>query len=503
MEIQVIAGDVTSQTVDAVLVSVFESAVNLEGPTEVLDRALDGAISDLMRDGEIKGARGEISLIHTLGKIAPKRVIVVGLGSQQTFNIDTLRYVGGESARFLKKLRVGECLSAIQGPLDGRFTVGQESQAVVEGVLLGLYKFTEHKSDKPSEDAKIRGFGFIHPDQSKVAEIEHGVSTGRVMAGAARMARDMVNQPANWMTPTKMAEISDQLARDHGVDLTIFDKQECEEMGMGAYLGVAKGSEEEPKFIVLSYKGDPGNPANNVGIIGKGITFDSGGISLKPAPGMAAMKGDMAGGAAAIASMKAIAQLKPAINVTVIVAATENLPSGTATKPGDVLYAMNGKTIEVDNTDAEGRVTLADAVLYAKNIGLQRLVDIATLTGAIRTSLGNVRMGLFANNQSWADEVLRAGDDTGERMWQLPMDDDYKELNRSNVADIKNTGGPSAGSITAAHFIGEFAESTPWVHLDIAAVSMFDKEKGIYVNGATGIPVRSLVRLVMNLANNQ
>jgi len=199
--------------------------------------------------------------------------------------------------------------------------------------------------------------------------------------------------------------------------------------------------------------------------------------------------------------MKAIAELTPAINVTVIVAATENLPSGTATKPGDVLYSMSGKTIEVDNTDAEGRVTLADALSYAKNIGLQRLVDIATLTGAIRTSLGNVRMGLFANNQAWADEVLKAGEATGERMWQLPMDHEYKELNRSDVADIKNTGGPSAGSITAAHFIGEFAESTPWVHLDIAAVSMFDKEKGIYTKGASGIPVRSLVRLVMSLSD--
>jgi len=278
VEIRVISGDVASQTVDAVLVSLFENTSSPEGATGMLDRALDGAISDLIKDGEIKGTRGEITLIHTLGKIGPKRVIVVGLGSQQDFKFDTLRHVSGESARYLKTLRVGECLSAIQGPVGGEFTLGQESQAIVEGFLLGLYNFSEHKSDKSSEDAKIRWFGFIQPDPSKVVEIEQGVLTGRVIAEAVSMARDMVNQPSNWMTPTRMAEIAGQLARDHGMDLTIFDRQQCQEMGMGAYLGVAKGSEEEPKFIVLSYKGDPENPANNIGIIGKGITFDSGGI---------------------------------------------------------------------------------------------------------------------------------------------------------------------------------------------------------------------------------
>ena len=325
-----------------------------------------------------------------------------------------------------------------------------------------------------------------------VLELQEAVRVGFTVGDAANCARQLTNSPANVLVPQRFAEEARELVSDSGIRVEILDEVAIRDLGMGLLLGVSQGSVEKPRLIVMRHEPPHASSNEVLALVGKGVTFDSGGISLKPADGMEQMKGDMAGGAAVVCAMRAIGKLEIPTRVIGIVPATENMPGGRATKPGDVLYAMNGKTIEVDNTDAEGRVTLADAVLYAKNIGLQRLVDIATLTGAIRTSLGNVRMGLFANNQSWADEVLRAGDDTGERMWQLPMDDDYKELNRSNVADIKNTGGPSAGSITAAHFIGEFAESTPWVHLDIAAVSMFDKEKGIYVNGATGIPVRSV-----------
>ena len=274
------------------------------------------------------------------------------------------------------------------------------------------------------------------------------------------------------------------------------------ELGMGALLGVAQGSEEPPKFIVLRYKGDPDDEANTLGLLGKGITFDSGGLDIKSASGMAAMKGDMAGGASVIAAMRAIGRLRPKINVTAIVPATENMPGARAQRPGDVVRAMSGKTIEIDNTDAEGRLVLADAVAYARSIGLTRLVDVATLTGAVVVALGNQCTGAFGNDQDFANEVIRAGSQTGERIWQLPTYDEYKEQYKSDVADIKNTGGRGAGSIIGAQIIGEFSDGASWVHLDIAGTSRTDRNKGWNLKGATGVPVRALVRLTRNLSKS-
>jgi leucyl aminopeptidase len=271
------------------------------------------------------------------------------------------------------------------------------------------------------------------------------------------------------------------------------------ELGMGAMLGVAQGSEEPPKFIVLRYHGK-NTKTIDIALVGKGITFDSGGISLKPSENMGDMKSDMSGGAAVIAAMGAIAQLKPKVNVIAIVAATENLPSGTALKPADILTAMNGKTIEIISTDAEGRLTLADALGYANKEGAKKIVDVATLTGACEVALGNVATGAFTNNQELLDKVISAGKEVGDKMWQLPMFDEYKEQNKSDVADLKNTGGRKGGAITAALFVGEFAEKTPWVHLDIAGTALLDSPKGYYNKGATGVPTRSLIKLVLSLA---
>ena len=276
----------------------------------------------------------------------------------------------------------------------------------------------------------------------KVPALQEGVERGRILAEAAALARDMVNAPANGMTPTRLAETAGEVARAHDLKLTVLEESECAEQGMGAFLGVARGSNEPPKFIVLEYAGDEADTENNLGLIGKGITFDSGGISLKPASGMGNMKGDMTGGASVIAAMQAIAQLRPKINVTAIVAATENMPSGTATKPGDVLRAMNGKTIEVDNTDAEGRLTLADAICYARGKGVKRLVDIATLTGAVRMALGNVRIGIFANDQGLADRMLRAGEDAGEKMCSFPWTRSIRSCTRATWRTSRTRAGP-------------------------------------------------------------
>jgi leucyl aminopeptidase len=309
----------------------------------------------------------------------------------------------------------------------------------------------------------------------------------------------MVNEPANYMTPTIMAETAANLARIYGLELMILGREQMLELGMGALLGVAQGSQQPPQFIILRYKGRD-TDENDVALLGKGITFDSGGISLKPAEAMGDMKSDMAGGAAVMAAMSALAQLKPKINVIALVAATENLPSGTALKPGDVLKSMLGKTIEIISTDAEGRLTLADALGYAKKQGAKTLIDVATLTGAIRVALGDICTGAFTNNQELVDKVIAAGAEAGEKIWQMPMYEEYKEQNKSDVADIKNTGGRDAGAITGAQFLAEFAGDTPWVHLDIAGTRLNEKERGYLGKGATGVPVRTLVNFVLALA---
>jgi len=309
----------------------------------------------------------------------------------------------------------------------------------------------------------------------------------------------MVNEPSNCMTPMRMSEVAKEIADKYALKFKAFDSEDMKSMGMGGLLGVAKGSNEPPKLITLSYKGDEQSDSA-IGFIGKGVTFDSGGISLKPSERMEEMKDDMAGGAAVMAALKAIAELKPKVNVTVIVPATENLPSGTALKPGDILKAMNGKTIEVINTDAEGRLILADALSYAVKQKLSPLVDLATLTGACRVALGTGYSGVFSNNQQLTDKVLGAAAKTGEKLWQMPVPEEYKEQIKSEIADIKNTGDRYGGAITAALFLAEFVGDTPWVHLDIAGPASSNKESGYIVKGATGVGVRTLVELALSLA---
>jgi leucyl aminopeptidase len=299
-----------------------------------------------------------------------------------------------------------------------------------------------------------------------------------------------------------MAEAARGVAADGGLEFKVIEQEEMKQLGMGALLGVSQGSRQPPKFIVMSYRGG-GAEASTLGLIGKGLTFDSGGISIKPSESMDEMKGDMAGGGAVIAAMKAIAELKPGINVTGLVPATENLPSGTALKPGDVLKAMNGKTIEVANTDAEGRLILADAICYAKKLGLSPLIDVATLTGACRIALGDICTGVLGNDQELIDKVIKTGMDAGEKIWQLPMYEEYKELNKSEVADIKNTGGRYGGAITAAQFLAEFSDDTPWVHLDIAGPSFIKKEQSYLTKGATGVAVRTLTNVSLVLAEER
>jgi leucyl aminopeptidase len=493
LEIKVIVGDIAQIEADAIVVNLFEGVDQPGGATAAVDKALDGAISSLISRGGIKGKFGEVSIVHTFGKLPSRMVAIAGLGKSQDFNIDKIRGVVGEFCRALRKLNCHKIATILHGAGMGGIDLESSAEAIAEGALLGLYSFTKYK--KP-EYEDIEEMLIVVREKEEVPILEAAIGKGKLLASATNLARDMVNEPANYMTPTRMAEAAEELASKYDLESKVLDQKDMEEMGMGALLGVAKGSNQPPKLITLSYKGDKSSE-KTLGLLGKGITFDSGGISIKPSEGMGDMKDDMAGAAAVMNALGAIAQLKPKINVTAIVPATENLPSGTALKPGDVLKASNGKTIEVISTDAEGRLILADALSYAQKLGLSPLIDLATLTGACRVALGTLYSGLFGNNGDWIDKVLRAAARTGERMWQMPLPEEYKEQNKSEIANVKNTGNRYGGAITAALFLSEFVDNTPWVHIDIAGTAFSNKESGYIIKGATGVGVRTLVELAL------
>jgi leucyl aminopeptidase len=498
LEIIVTTGGISQFEADAIVLNLVEGTEELSGDLSVIDGALDGGISKLIAQGEIKGKLGENTLVHSLGKLSAARVVIAGLGKDSELTQDKIRGVVAGTCRMLHGKNVKSVATIAQGAGIAGITHEAAAQAIAEGALLGLYTFRRHIT-KESEHGEVERLTIVEADQSGLSSLEQGCRKGQILANAAILARDMVNEPANYMTPTDMAQEASRLAETYGLPVEVLEKEQMKELGMGALLGVAQGSHQPPKFIILRYKGRDSEEID-ITMVGKAITFDSGGISLKPAANMGDMKGDMSGGAAVIAAMAAIAQLKPVINVMALVPATENLPGGGALKPADILTAMDGKTIEIISTDAEGRLILADALGYARKHGTRRIVDIATLTGACVVALGTVTTGVFGNDQALVDQVIAAGAEAGEKMWQLPIYDEYKEQNKSTVADIKNTGGRDAGAITAALFVGEFAGDTPWVHLDIAGTNMIDKPRKYEVKGATGVPVRTLVNLVLALA---
>lgn len=501
MKIKVIVGDIAKIETDAIIVNFFEGTEHLDGDIANIDKALAGAITQLISQGEIKGKLNEITVIHSLGRLPAARVVVAGLGKEQELSQDRVRGAAASACRLLKQKGMDNIATIAQGAGIAGISLESAAQVVTEGALLGVYSFRKHIT-KEAEHGEIKQLIIVTADETKLPIVEQGCHRGRILAEATNLARDMVNEPANYMTPSRMAETAKGLAQSYGLELNILERQQMQELGMGALLGVTQGSQQPPKFIVLNYKGSDSGEID-VALVGKGITFDSGGISIKPSEGMSEMKGDMAGGAAVMAAISAIAQVKPQINVTAIVPATENLPSSSALKPGDILTAMSGKTIEIISTDAEGRLTLADALGYAKKLSAKLMVDVATLTGACRVALGDICSGAFGNNQELIDKVIAAGNEAGEHIWQMPMYEDYKEQNKSDVADVKNVGGKYAGAITGAQFLSEFVGDTPWVHLDIAGTSMSEKERNYLIKGATGVPVRTLVNLVLSLANSK
>ncbi|MEX0782005.1 MAG: leucyl aminopeptidase [Dehalococcoidia bacterium] len=499
MEIRVEPGDIATSGADVLVVNLFEGVTAPGGGTGALDSALQGAISQLIRQGDIRGKSGELTMIHTLGKIAAPRVVVAGLGKQAEFDIDAVRNLGANLARFLRKPGIKTVATLCHGAGIGGLDPAACAQAIAEGATLGAYRFTRHKSKKENggdDEREIESLTIVEHDAARVDVLGAATQRGVILGDATNRARDMANEPSNHLTPTDIQHKAEELAAEAGLELTVLDREDMERKGMGSLLSVAKGSAQPPKMLALAYKGR-GGEGFDFALVGKGITFDTGGISIKPAANMEAMKADMTGAASVLTAVHAIAKLGLKIDVVAVAACTENMPGGSATKPGDVVTAMNGRTIEIINTDAEGRLVLADALCYAKELGARQLVDVATLTGAVTHALGDVAYGVMTNNDELAKKVEAAAAASGEKTWRLPMFKEYDEYIKSDVADQMNTTKKGAGTIAGAKFLEPFAGDTPWVHLDIAGVDMMSAEKGWVSKGASGYSVRALINLAL------
>jgi leucyl aminopeptidase len=492
MQVYLIADDPMSVSAGALVVPFFSESP-LDGVTAEIDTALGGVIADALTSGEVRGKIGEHVLVYA--KDRPyRRVLAVSLGDRASFEPYLLARYAGSAVRYLGRRNVEKIAIALPPEASGREAVC--GSFIAEGVITGSFDTTLYQ-ERPerrlaTNEAGIVGKGFDG------AAIERGIARGVVLGEAVNLARRLAITPANDMTPTRMAEEATKVARRAGLEIDVLDEERARQEGMGSYLSVAQGSSQPPKFIVLRYNGDPGSK-ELLALVGKGITFDTGGISIKPAEKMEDMKYDMSGGAGVIAAMSAIGNLKPKLNVVGIVPATENMPGGRATKPGDIVKAMNGKTIEVINTDAEGRLILADALCYANKLGATKIVDAATLTGACVIALGHASSAAVTNDDAFGAAFLAAAKPTGERYWQMPYYEDYTTAMKSDIADLKNTGGRAAGTLTAAAFLREFVDGTPWIHLDIAGTAYLDNESAWQAKGPTGTPVRAFLALVDSL----
>ena len=452
------------------------------------DSAVQSVAAELLASGELTGKPFETNLFHKPAGLKAKRLLLVSGGGAKKFSSYDLRRVAGAAVRMLKSrgIRSFAFVAPSSIPAD------EAARAIVEGAHVGNFDPDYYRSDR--KDQKIDDLTIVASGDK--AALEKAANEARIIGESQNFTRDLVNEPSNRMTPTILADRAKKMCTEVGLKCEVYGADKIKEMKMGAFWSVAQGSDEPPALIVMTYEpaGAPAKPV--LGLVGKGITFDTGGISIKPADGMEKMKYDMAGGATMIGAMRAIALLKPKVKVISIVCATENMPSGKAQKPGDVQIAMSGKSIEIINTDAEGRLVLADGLYYARQLGCTHLVDAATLTGAVVVALGYANAGIFTNDDEMYSRFQAANTKAGEKMWRLPLDDEYKEQIRSSIADIMNSGGRWGGAVTAAMFLKEFAEDTPWIHLDIAGTAWMEDQKPWIAKGPSGIALRSLVEFV-------
>jgi leucyl aminopeptidase len=471
---------------DALVVAAFEK----ENGEPARTPAAGGWIADLYASGEFKGKILETALLHRPSGLKCARLLVIGGGKVSAFGSAELRKLAGAAVRALKPKG---CRTIA---FDAGFASPEHVAAAVEGALLGDFETDRYKTENQDERKTVDSFTLVLAETSP--EHEQALSRGRIVAESQNFARELVYEPGNRLSPSLLAGRATRMADEQGLECELLDCERMKQLGMGALLGVAAGSSEPPVLIIVRYRPEqPAAGGAHLGLIGKGVTFDSGGISIKPSENMDKMKYDMAGGAAVLGAMRAIAQLKPGIPVTALVPAVENMPGGRAQRPGDILTTLSGKTVEVLNTDAEGRLILADAITYAKRLGCTHLIDAATLTGAIVVALGYVNAGVFTNDDTLLGKVLAASKAAGEKMWHMPIDEDYKEVLKSAFADMPNIGTRWGGAITAALFLKEFVESTPWVHLDIAGTAWLEEAKPFLAKGPSGLPVRTLIGLAM------
>ncbi len=492
MQVHISADEPIGVTAGALVVPFFSEGA-LEGVSQEIDAALGGVIADALASGEVRGKPGDHVIVYAKGQ-PYRRVFAVSLGDRSTFQPYLLARYAGSAVRYLGRRNVEKIAIALPSHCTDQTAC---ASFVAEGAITASFDTTLYQ-ERPerrlaTSEIVVLSKGF------DTAEIERGIARGAAVGEAVNLARRLAITPANDMTPSRMADEAAKVARAAGLEIDVLDEERAGREGMGSFLSVAQGSVQPPKFIVLRYTGDPSNK-ELLALVGKGITFDTGGISIKPADKMEDMKYDMSGGAAVIAAMSALGTLKPKLNVVGIVPATENMPGGKATKPGDIVKAMNGKTIEVINTDAEGRLILADALCYANKLGATKIVDAATLTGACVIALGHTSSALLTNDDAFSTEFLAAAKPTGERYWQMPYYEDYTNLMKSDIADLKNSGGRPAGTLTAAAFLREFVATTPWIHLDIAGTAYLENESAWQAKGPTGTPVRAFLALVESLA---
>jgi leucyl aminopeptidase len=496
MKIKVAQGSIQESDADTLIVNLFDDVTKPSGATGTMDTALGGAITELIANGDLRGKAGKVGVIYPRGAIAAKRVLVVGLGSRDAFDIEGVRRAAAAGIKQAQAHQAQQVTTIVHGAGIAGLDVQAAAQATAEGSLLALYEYESPAKEK-QESPQIEHMTIMEFDAGKVAQIEAGVETAVAINAGVTIARDLVNMPPNIATPRKMASVAALVAEHHGMNITIGGRKWAAKHDMGAFLAVAKGAGEPPKFIIMEHNGDR-DDLDTIVLVGKGITFDTGGISIKPSADMGAMKSDMGGAAAVIGTMKTAGMLQIPLRIIGITPCTENMPDAYAYRPADVITASNGVTIEIISTDAEGRMVLADGLVYAARYHPKAVIDLATLTGSCVIALGkSMAAGLFSTDDSLRDKLVAAGTNTQERVWPLPLWDDYKEAIKSDVADIKNSGGRFGGVATSAIFLKQFVDYN-WAHLDIAGMALSEKTNGYISKGGTGYGVRLLVDLLRN-----
>ncbi|MGA6827599.1 leucyl aminopeptidase [Nitrospira sp. NS4] len=496
MRVETKTGRVTSEAAEVLVLTHCEGE-GLSQDAVAVDQAIGGVLRDVLQSKEFEGKANELALVHTQKQLAAKRILLVGLGKKKDVSVDQLRQAMGHAVKRVRQIKAAAFTVALPAVTPAGSSLVEVAQAMAEGAILGSYQFTTYRSE-PSAPKDVKGMSVLVPHKDGLRPVTEGVRRGVATAEAAVLVRDLCNHPSNVLTPTMVANEAKAIAKEESLTIKILEERDMEKLGMGALLGVARGSHEPPKFIILEYKGSKKKNERPVVLVGKTITFDTGGISLKPAENMEHMKADMTGGAEVLASIRAAARLKLPLHLISILPVAENMPGGRAMKPGDVVKTLSGKTVEVQNTDAEGRLILSDALAYATRYKPAALIDIATLTGACVVALGQFAIGMFGTDATLKETVRKAGLRSGERVWEMPLWEEYFEQLRSDVADMRNIGGRGGGMITAALFLSKFVGDCPWVHLDIASTDWSERERAYIPKGPSGIGTRLLIQYLID-----